>query len=459
MLGKKKWFTDFFELLGIEQDRIVFIDKPTKLKKIIVPEESVHSWKEYYDEYLLPYDKMRSNVQKQEYKKIYLTRTSFEKNGGGYDCYNEECLENFFRDKGYKVIAPELLPISEQIGIMAGADDVVTTLGSISHLALFCEKGTNFTILNRVDDDTLLPQCLINQASGVNWCFVDVSLNFLSANRTYGVNLLGVTKYFKAYVAAKFGENCIVNDTIETSCYSYLLKWCEYYSNPVNFKKIKNQNMFDVLNRMHRILLESELDRKEYEIGLTNDELHKKWMETERKLRIERGNAARLKRKLDIQTELLGKLKQTFEYMWNRDVISYCAHIQNRGWLEERLEGEICGEINSQLQIEAIRVKFISGIFKVFYSVYIETYGWSDEAVDGEVAGTVGKSLPLRSIRMRLDDELITDYDIMYRIYNHKEGWSAWTYNGENTDTFGWNEFNAIEIKIEPKSIVFQDIF
>ena len=231
-----EYFYQFFNLLDIDRERIIILQAPTQFKKVIVPDESIHSWYDYTKEYLMPYDYIRGKVQKGNIKKLYLTRSKLTLTGrstdefpGKYLC-NEEYFEQFYSGKGYKVISPEEFSIEEQISMIAGADEIVSTLGSLSHFALFCKPGTKFTILNRVDNDTLYPQCLINEAKKIDWYIVDASMNFLPIQeRGGGVSLLGETKYWKQFIKEKYNET-INTETWKDKLDEYIDKWCYFYS-------------------------------------------------------------------------------------------------------------------------------------------------------------------------------------------------------------------------------------
>ena len=89
---EKKWFYEFFNLLDIERDRIEIIQKPTKFKKIIVPDESIHSWYDYTKEYTMPHDYIKNKSKGSNIKKLYLTRSkiTFNENKKGMYLCNEE---------------------------------------------------------------------------------------------------------------------------------------------------------------------------------------------------------------------------------------------------------------------------------------------------------------------------------------------------------------------------------
>lgn len=467
ILEKKKWFWDFFRLLGLEEDRIWFIDRPTQFGKIIVPEESVHSWNSYMKEYLFPYQQILHNVTPGNNKKVYLTRTKMEQ--GGAMCCNEQYFEDYYMKKGFTIIAPEQFTIDEQISIIAGADEVVTTLGSLSHFAMFCRRGTRFTILTRVDDDVLPAQCLVNEASGVEWCIVDVSLNFLFASRVYGVNQIGVTEYWKLYIKDMYGET-IEQNTIQNSCYEYLVKWCEFYSSPHQYKKIAGKDFFDFFNRMHRILCGSELDKKKYRTEGAKADSSRNDMD---RLEQDRMEYVRMKSSVELFNDALGLMRNAkpkiffpYRLRQNRMIMSalekavqeqtrpvlLCeVHVASIGWMQREVEGVICGDTLQHLQIEAIKLRFNNSEYHIYYSTCTKVGKWDVECSDGQISGTVGKHTPLRGVRIRLGETMANNYSVRYRVYASNAGWSEWKSDYEDNFVLYDNVIEAVQIRIKRK--------
>lgn len=57
--GHEKFFYDFIELLGTEENRILIVDKPTRFSKVIVPDQTVRLWSDFRREYISIYDNMK----------------------------------------------------------------------------------------------------------------------------------------------------------------------------------------------------------------------------------------------------------------------------------------------------------------------------------------------------------------------------------------------------------------
>ena len=141
---------------------------------------------------------------------------------------------------------PEEYSIEDQISIIANAEEVVAVMGSLTHWALFCRPGTKFLMLTRTGTDTLGSQCLVNNASGVDWRIVDVSLNFLYASRSLGVCLLGPTGYWLQYVWDEYGE-LAESSSFKNSYHEYLLAWIGYYLQEDNRNFTKSIDIISML--------------------------------------------------------------------------------------------------------------------------------------------------------------------------------------------------------------------
>ena len=252
---------DIFDLMGI-RDRILFLKEPTRFEKVIVPDQTLRLHFDYKTEHCIPYEKIIQAAPKMNYEKIYLTRSHLKNTND----INEEYFEKFFRKRGYVIIAPEEYSFEEQVGIINAAKDVICTMGTLSHLALFCQEGVNLTIIRRDDRSTLLPQTLINQLKRLKVYYVDATHNFLPTQHTGGVFLYGPTEYFKEYLNARkieFEEEEMEFE-LKKYAFEYINKWRNNYLKVKNFKEISGCDMVDVINAMNRALGEQEISRKKY---------------------------------------------------------------------------------------------------------------------------------------------------------------------------------------------------
>lgn len=260
--GEKDFAKDFFTLIGIDLDRILIVSEPTQFKLVKVPDQTINLWSGYYDKYNLIYDQMRKNVTPMKYKKIFLTRRAFGKN----DSVNEEFFDEFYEKQGYTLIAPETYTISEQVAIIAGADEIVCTEGTLSHLILFAKPGTKLVIFRRDYQAILLPQLLLNQVCQADVTYVDATFNYLPTKHTNGCYLYGPTENFKKYIQH---ENFIYDERdldfdINRYLYDYMKKWCDNYNSLKNFNDISEIDLFDIVERMNQIFGNKSISRNKY---------------------------------------------------------------------------------------------------------------------------------------------------------------------------------------------------
>lgn len=141
-------YTRFLELIGLDESRIIRIDKPTRFDTIIVPAEAryertrqhMRCWYDIFDKVVSNASFNPDNVP----KKVYFSRGQF-----GKPEYGEEEVEANFADNGYERVYPERLTLDEQIGIFQCAEEVISQNSSICMNVVFARKGLKWTVINK----------------------------------------------------------------------------------------------------------------------------------------------------------------------------------------------------------------------------------------------------------------------------------------------------------------------
>ena len=386
------WLFELFALMGLQKDRIVILQKPMQFAKIVVPEQSSRIKYNYTDKFLLPFRTAVANVEPIDgAKKIFLTRGK-DLNSQMY-LANQNYFDEFYQARGYTPVAPEKLSMREQIAVITGADEIATFLGTLAHWSLFCRAGVKWTFLTRVDEFTSR-QCLINNATGIDWYIVSTARNFLHAAQGGGVCLLGPTKEWRQYVSEHFHEKLDDEKIPETISDDYIEHWCKYFSKAEHLDK-QIKSVKKLYSRMS--ILESQL-----------------------------------------------KLK--------RPVLCYQTHQAKNGWLPINVEGDISGEIGKELNLQALRIYFSEPYCDVFYAVYYPKEGWTDEVSNKVQAGVTGKNRAIYGLYIRLNSKTL---DVAYRVHNFKGEWSPWQKNGDkiiSTD----HMLDAVQLKVIPRGGVQQ---
>ena len=394
--GRHRSYTDdFFKLMGIDTERIIYVDKPMQFRSITVPEQAQYDFDCITKEFLLPYFAMQERIKPGNFKKIYLTRTGFEfRKHGNVHCFNEKYFEDFFKARGFEVVSPEKLKIEEQISLIMGADEIAANLGTLTHFGLFCKPGTKFIMINRTNKYVSKTQAAINILFGLDYYIVDGSKNFMYADRSHGVCLFGSNKYWKAFAADYFGEQISEDDDknyLEEALDKYVEFWYEKYSN-------SREKVLDSLKDMCRRIVEIDTPPRKV----------------------------------------------------NRLLLSYQTHVAFKGWNSWSDENSISNDINKKQSLQAVRINF--PLHDVYYSVYwSEAEGWSEETSKGHTAGTTGQGNAIFGIKIRLDEAGAQKFDILYRVHKFDGKWTAWAKNGAEILSQGV-KLNALQIKLEIKS-------
>lgn len=254
------------EAMGLTPDRYEIVTEPTQFNKIIVPDESMFYWAGFHPDAKKIYDLMVSRVIPGKDKKVYLSRTKFSKQDG----VNEEYFEDFYRRRGFRIVYPEQLPLTEQISILAGAEEVVCTRGTLSLMTFFCKEHTRVTVLERAPGFRLWPLYMLPiQTRKLDAYFIDAAMNFLPAGyilqNTY---FYGPTVYWKEYLDAQgieYTPDEISWDLhVKPHLYEYLVRWVQTAATPQGFKNIKNTGIVDVINGIHQAFLNTSIDKKKF---------------------------------------------------------------------------------------------------------------------------------------------------------------------------------------------------
>ena len=262
--GQRFPYQELLSLAGIEESRVEIIDEPTRFRKVIVPEETIHSLSGHYGkEWISFFDAVRKAVRPAPYKKIYLTRTAFMIN----NVCGEQYFEDFYAAQGYHVVAPEKYTITEQVAMIAGADELVTTMGTISHMVLFARPGTHLTILNR-SHEIVRVQLTMNEARGIRCTYVDAYRNFLpSVQGGNSIFLLAPNKHWREYKQAVFG---LLSDEKEDeevfgrAAVDYIKKWGRFFGEKKHYKWIRNCEVKDLVAEINRTFLGKRGDTSKY---------------------------------------------------------------------------------------------------------------------------------------------------------------------------------------------------
>lgn len=427
-----EYFYTFMELLGICRDDIIIVQNITSYKETIVPEQSLISFEYAKPEFLSIYETIVKNCgdkSSYKFKKVYLTRTALNGQSTGV-CLGEEYFEEFYSKQGYKVISPEKLSLREQISIIHNCDEVVCTMGTLSHFCLFMKNKSKITILTRAKT-TLKPQAIllkIVEEKNIEFNIVDVSMNFIFDKRNQGIYLLGPNEQWKKFVKDQF--NISLSDVFNGELIiSYMKGFYERFKDPKNYAILKDLSFFDVLNNLALIFDGVRLDKNNYPAKTLCEQLSNEV------------DALKLKNK-SLENRNMNVADAIKNY-FNVPYVFAKFHRSVVGWTEFELTNNISNIETSKLRrIEAVVLKADFPDVMLHYSSYVDKLGWLDTVKNGEVSGTEGKKMPIRSFKCICISNI---YSINYRYIDKQLKWSRWYSEGDYLPIDANNEIYMIE--------------
>lgn len=260
-------FELFHNLLGIEQNDLILLDRPTRFKRVIVPKAScvLGGTPNFYysEEFLAPFNKIMDSVPARPGRKVYLTRTNLQEG----NTIGEEEIENNFRRNGFDIIAPENESLTTMVSILKEAEVVAGLSGSNTHNLLFSGSKSKTIILNRMQH-TNYTQEMVHQARNIQAVYIDVYSTFLPVTHGNGPFLVSVNDHlFNFQVSVGMVpyhySAYLSNDSITR----FLQKWSTVYHNEPSANLYFNNIQEEFINKTYSFFVKNERGLKQKEIS------------------------------------------------------------------------------------------------------------------------------------------------------------------------------------------------
>lgn len=149
-------YLDFFDLIGVDKSKLIYIDNPSQFKNVIVPECSHMPGLYYTKEWVDIFDKAIENAMKIYNKtgkkygtKIIFSRKKFIKHFRAPFEIGEKNIIKLFEKNGFEVVYPEEHSIAEQIGIIQSSNEIVSISGTLAHTLIFAKQNTKLIQLKK----------------------------------------------------------------------------------------------------------------------------------------------------------------------------------------------------------------------------------------------------------------------------------------------------------------------
>ncbi len=259
-------FTELMRLLGIA-DRVRVVTHPLRVGEVFIPEQSLYLHERVSRSFFRPiYARLAANAAVKDDEesdlKLYLTRSHLSKS----DCAGESTFEEIYAGNGYRIVALEEHSFEEQMALLARASCIVTTIGTLSHMAvLFCRDTAKLTFLLRENEpEALIPQLVLDEIKDCEISLVDATCNFLPTTHAGGVFLLSPNEHF----AACAQDSGIVYDKararadLKNHIEKYLRCYAETYGRyGYAFKRLQHRDFFAFVSNLVTALGGEQPDR------------------------------------------------------------------------------------------------------------------------------------------------------------------------------------------------------
>ncbi len=229
-------FLELLELLGCNKNQLINVQRPTRFKKIIIPEIAFSGGNYYTKEFESMIDIIVKNALREKIKspqKVYFSRTKFstDKERG------EKKIEKVFKNNGYKILYPEKLSVKEQIVYINNAEKIAMVSGSISHNLMFARNSNIESIILNKFDLINNYQLVIDDMTKASIVYIDAYLKLRQVLFGMGPFLLYVSKYLIKFLKDS-GYSIPKSTTITVpDIIWYYKKHHEIYKIP-NYKKL-----------------------------------------------------------------------------------------------------------------------------------------------------------------------------------------------------------------------------
>ena len=179
-----KHVTLFFDLLGIDKNKIIYFEEPTIIKRVIVAQAAFqirsHVFSRYRNIFRHIVEKLdiKIDLVQQTEQPLYFSRSLLSDKSR--KVRGEHKLERILTKHGFQIVHPQFIPIKEQIYLINRHKYIMGCIGSAMHNLLFSlspKMVTYFTSVYPNGNYLLIDKCLDISSTYVKSLTVDKKCN------------------------------------------------------------------------------------------------------------------------------------------------------------------------------------------------------------------------------------------------------------------------------------------
>lgn len=202
-------YMEFFRLLGVSEEQLLKISKPTRFKSVIVPECAYKPGICYNNKFKKIFDKVAKNAldemqEKDKYvgKSIYFTRRQLKRKIPLE--VGERTIEKLFEDCGFQIVAPEKYSLIEQIAMVRQASKIACISGTLPHNMIFAKEKSELIIVRKTNKPNYR-QFDVNQIQNLTVTNIDAHIS-LKAVGPGGPFLITNNQNMRKFFNDNFGK-------------------------------------------------------------------------------------------------------------------------------------------------------------------------------------------------------------------------------------------------------------
>jgi hypothetical protein len=147
------WLPGILAAFGIPPERVIMLDTPTRLRRVIVPEPLFEQLHAVHVEMVRPFREVAARLAGDvmpSSQPLYLSRRLLSSRQRAV--IGEAELEDVLRENGFLVAYPETMTFPDQVRLINSHTDIYSCIGSAAHSVLFALHQPRLHLLTSRDD-------------------------------------------------------------------------------------------------------------------------------------------------------------------------------------------------------------------------------------------------------------------------------------------------------------------
>lgn len=210
---------------GIPQDRIILVEEPMQFDSVIVPDQAMYLRSGLIDHTPMRhvFETIRSSVEHASElpDKVFFSNSAYNRKA----YWGLSFLDDFHSARGFTVVHPETLSVSDQIALLSHASEFSAPEGTLAHQVALCPDGVQFSMITRAHAPGPVVQWGLNEMRSAKSRIVDCSIDLMPTSHFLGTHLFAQTTHFCEFALECFGDSISPHQFTPDEIVQYLHEW------------------------------------------------------------------------------------------------------------------------------------------------------------------------------------------------------------------------------------------